>query len=162
INIDAGQIRSVLSNNIACNWVQDSGAPSGTLIWDQSGTGTLTNNYEAVADCHQNNYASPDLTVGTYDTSLGTWSCGGDTIGTTANFICKVRQQSKASWSTALTANAFNAYIRTGFGITSNSNTGTGSSSNADRTPPSVPAGLAGAAVSATTINLSWSSSTDN
>ena len=103
--------------------MQDGSAPSGVLIWNQSSSSTLTGNYQDVSDCDHNNYPSPDLTVGTYDTSLKTGSCGGNTVGTTANFICKARQQSKANWSNALMADAFNTYIRAGFGITSSSST---------------------------------------
>ena len=134
INIDSGQVDTVVENNIACNWLQDGAAPSGVLIWSQSSTSTLTGNYQDVADCDHNNYPSPDLTVGTYDTSLGTGSCGGNTVGTTANFICKVRQQSEANWSNAVMADAFNTYIRAGFGIGS-------ADAPADTTAPSVPTG---------------------
>ena len=163
INIDSGQVGSVVENNIACNWKQNSAAPSGVLIWSQSSTRTLTGNYQDVADCDHNNYPSPDLTVGTYDTSLGTGSCGGNTVGTTANFICKARGQSVANWSNALMAAAFNAYIGAGFGITSSSSSSsTSSSSTASTTPPSVPSGLAGTVASATQINLSWQASTDS
>jgi chitodextrinase len=163
ISIDAGQVDSVVENNIACNWKQGGGAPSGVLIWSQSSTTTLTGNYQDVADCDHNNYPSPDLTVGTYDASLGTGSCGGRTVGTTANFICKARQQSKANWNTALMADAFNTYIRAGFGITSSSSTSTPAvtTPSADTTPPSVPTGLAGTLASATQANLSWNASTD-
>lgn len=164
IYIDPGQVGSVLENNIACNWKQDSGAPSGVLIWDASGVSTLTGNYQDVSDCDHNNYPSPDLTVGTYDTSLNTGSCNGNTVGTTANFICKARQQSKANWSTALMADAFNTYIRAGFGITFSSSTTTAAvtTPSADTTPPSVPTGLAATLASATQVNLSWNASTDN
>ena len=123
IYIDPGQVGTVVENNIACNWTRDGGAPSGELIWNQSSTSTLTGNYQDVADCNHNNYPSPDLTVGTYDTSLGTGSCGGNTVGTTANFICKARGQSKANWNNALMAATFNAYIAGGFGIASSSST---------------------------------------
>ena len=166
ISIDTGQVGSLVENNIACNWIQDGGAPSGVLIWNQSSSSTLTGNYQDVADCNHNNYPSPDLTVGTYDTSLGTGSCGGNTVGTTANFICKARQQSEANWSNALMAAAFNAYIGAGFGITSSSTTSSTSSTSstptASTTPPSVPTGLAGTATSATQIQLSWQASTDS
>ncbi len=134
ILIDAGQVGSVVENNIACNWKQRSGAPSGVLIWNL-GTGTLTGNYQDVTDCDHNSYPSPDLTVGTYDTSLGTGSCGGNMVGTAANFICKARQQSKANWSNALMADAFNTYIRAGFGIGN-------ADPPADTTAPSVSTGL--------------------
>ena len=132
ISIDSGQVGSVLENNIACNWKRNSSAPSGVLIWNQSSSSTLTGNYQDVADCNHNNYPSPDLTVGTYDTSLGTGSCGGNTVGTTANFICKARQQSEANWSNALIAAAFNTYIRAGFGVGS-------ANLPADTAAPSVP-----------------------
>ena len=163
INIDPGQVDSVLSNNIACNWMQDGAAPSGVLIYSRSSS-TLTGNYQDVSDCDHNNYPSPDLTVGTYDTSLNTGSCGGNTVGTTANFICKARQQGQANWSNALMAHAFNTYIRAGFGITSSSSTTTPAvtTPSADTTPPSVPTGLAGTLASAPQINLSWNASTDN
>ena len=130
IYIDPGQVGTVVENNIACNWTRDGGAPSGELIWNQSSTSTLTGNYQDVADCNHNNYPSPDLTVGTYDTSLGTGSCGGNTVGTTANFICKARGQSKANWNNALMAATFNAYIAGGFGIASSSSTTSTSSSS--------------------------------
>ncbi len=164
IDIDSTQVDSVLSNNIACNWMQAGGAPSGVLIWNQSGSSTLTGNYQDVSDCDHNNYPSPDLTVGTYDNSLKTGSCGGNAVGTTANFICKARQQSKANWSNALMADAFNTYIRTGFGIASSSSTTptTPTTPTADTTPPSVPTGLAATLASATQVNLSWNASTDN
>jgi chitodextrinase len=158
IYIDSGQVGSVASNNIACNLTQDGGAPSGVLIWDQSGTGSLTGNYQDVTDCDHYNYPSPDLTVGTYDTSLSTGSCGGNTVGTTANFICKARQQSKANWSIPLMADAFNTYIRAGFSITPPPNT----NPTADTIPPSVPTALVGTVASAKQINLSWTASTDN
>ena len=116
IDIDSGQVGSVLSNNIACDWKPNPSAPGGVLIWDED-TSTLTGNYQDVSDCDHNSYPSPDLTVGTYDTSLNTGSCNGNTVGTTANFICKARQQSQANWSNALMADAFNTYIRAGFGV---------------------------------------------
>ena len=164
IYIDSGQVGSVVENNIACNWKQDGGAPSGVLIWDASGVTTLTGNYQDVSDCDHNNYPSPDLTVGTYDSSLNTGSCNGNTVGTTANFICKARQQSQANWSNALMADAFNTYIRTGFGIASNSSTTTPAvtTPSPDTTPPSIPTGLAATLASATQVNLSWNASTDN
>ena len=164
IDIDPGQVDSVLSNNIACNWKQDGSAPSGVLIYNQSSSSTLAGNYQDVSDCDHNNYPSPDLTVGTYDTSLNTGSCNGNTVGTTANFICKARQQIEANWSTALMADAFNTYIRAGFGITSSSSSSTTpavTTPSAATTPPSVPTGLAGTLASATQINLSWNASTD-
>ncbi len=164
INIDPLQVDSVLSNNIACNWRQNGSAPSGVLIFNQSSSSMLTGNYQDVGDCDHNNYPSPDLTVGTYDTSLNTGSCNGNTVGTTANFICKARQQSAANWSNALMADAFNNYIRAGFGITSSSSTTAPAvtTPSADTTPPSVPTGLAGTLASATQVNLSWNASTDN
>ena len=131
INIDPGQVGSVVENNIACNSIQDGGAPSGALIWNQSSS---QHAHRQLPGCcgsgTHNNYPSPDLTVGTYDTSLNTGSCGGNTVGTTANFICKARQQSEANWSNALMAAAFNAYIQAGFGITSSSSSSSSSSTS--------------------------------
>ena len=116
IYIDPGQVNTVVENNIACDWTPDGSEP---LIWNQANSTTLTGNYQDASDCNHNNYPSPDLTVGTYDTSLGTGSCGGNTVGTTADFICKALLQSKSTWNPALTADAVNSYIRAGFGITS-------------------------------------------
>ena len=159
INIDPGQVGSVVENNIACNWIQDGGAPSGALIWNQSSSSTLTGNYQDVADCNHNNYPSPDLTVGTYDTSLNTGSCNGNTVGTTANFICKARQQSEANWSNALMAAAFNAYIQAGFGITSSSSTSSSSTSSSSTSSSST---SSSSTSSSSTSSSSTSSSSAN
>ena len=162
ILINSGQVGSVVENNIACNWQQDSGAPSGELIWNQSTTSTLTGNYQDVADCNHNNYPSPDLTVGTYDTSLGTGSCGGNTVGTTANFICKVRGQSEANWSNALMADAFNTYIRAGFGITSSSSTASTSSSSTTSTSSSSTTSTSSSSTSSSSTSSSSTTSTSS
>ena len=160
INIDSGQVGSVVENNIACNWKQNSAAPSGVLIWSQSSTSTLTGNYQDVADCDHNNYPSPDLTVGTYDTSLGTGLCGGNTVGTTANFICKARQQSETNWSNALMAAAFNAYIGAGFGIASSSSSSSTSSSSSSSTSSSSTTSTTSSSSTASTTSSSSTTST--
>ena len=159
IYIDPGQVGTVVENNIACNWTQDGGAPSGVLIWNQSSTSTLTGNYQDVADCNHNNYPSPDLTVGTYDTSLGTGSCGGNTVGTTANFICKARGQSKANWNNALMAATFNAYIAGGFGITTSSSS---TSSSTTSTSSSSTTSTSSSSTTSTSSSSTSSSSTSS
>ena len=137
----------VATNNIIYNW--------GTGAISDNGTGDIMSPNAVNAS----GYPNPNLTVATYDTTLGG-------PGTLADFIAQARDQSKANWNPALTADAVNTYIRAGFGITSTTPTPTPtptptSTPAPDTTPPSTPPGLTATAVSATTVSLTWSASTD-
>jgi len=123
---------------------------TGNIIYDwnygilDQGTGNITSPNAT----NLTGYPNPNLSVETYDATLGG-------PGTLADFLTRARGQSKDNWNTALMAAAVNNYIKTGFGITA-------TTSPSSTTPPSVPTGLAGTAASSTQVNLSWTASTDN
>jgi hypothetical protein len=88
------------TNNVICQWnnpIEDSGINNVT-------TPNVTN----PTTCDGLGFADPDLTIESYDASLGG-------PGTLAHFIAQARLQSKAGWNSAFTANAANVYIRAGF-----------------------------------------------
>lgn len=91
-------------------------------------------------------YVDPNRSVGSYNAAVGGQ-------GTLADFLARARLQRKDNWNPQLMATAVNSYIRSGFAI---------HSSTSDTTPPSVPTGLVGTAVSSGQVNLSWNPSTDD
>jgi chitodextrinase len=132
LSISSGYTANV-TNNILYDWWTPLLENSGTT----GGSGD-TGNVQDATGSNSEGYPDPTRTVGSYAGTLGLAT-------TTAGFLAAARQQSKANWNPALTADAVNSHIRAGFGIKPTTSV-----------PPSVPTGLAATVISSSQINTSW------
>jgi len=101
ISIESNTQGVTVSNNAICLWTNPTE--------DYGSENMFSQNTVDASSCDGLGFTNPNLSVESYDSSLGG-------PGTLVDLLSRARAQSKDNWNTALMANSINNYLRAGFG----------------------------------------------
>jgi hypothetical protein len=143
IFLDSGQSGNTVQNNVSCMWnlpVTDSGVAD-----------IVTGNMTEPTSCDGLGFADPTRSIASYDAILGG-------PGTLEHFLLLAQGQRKDNWQINLTANAVNAYIKSGYTVAS-TQTGNTAPTPATLPPPTTTDTTSSSSSTTTTTSTTASSS---